>query len=164
MHLDEISEYKTLAIEKILSNQNIVKALKYTSPDFLSKPDVIDPEEQIYETIFPFDFIPELTTTVKACVNISYDNVIQTANGYKRGVLIFSIWNHKNNFKTDFGKTRVDFIIEELDKTFNKARGFGIGELQFRELKGAVLNSTFTGYQLKYTPVEFNELNFGEKK
>lgn len=100
----------------------------------------------------------DLSTKQGTFLNMNYTDVIGDEGAYKNGVFVLTVMAHKDLFKTGYGKTRVDLIIEELDGLFNKARGFGIGELKFERMTMVVFNTNFSGCQLKYRPVDFGNI------
>ncbi|ASA22754.1 hypothetical protein [Paenibacillus donghaensis] len=154
--LKEISEYKDTIINRLLSDQELCKAVYYADEGFLEKPDIDDLDNLIYENIFPHRFIPDTTETAKTFVTISCTDYRPTGNSFKNGLLNIYMFTHRDLFRTDYGYTRMDFIMTKIEELMNSKRGIGLGELGFGGLNEYVVNEKFQGYVLSYRPVDFN--------
>lgn len=143
-------------INRLLSDQELCKAVFYTNSDFLDQEDIKDTGELIYRNIYPHRFIPEISTDMKTYLTISCTDYRASGNSFKHGVLGIYMFTHRDNFKTEYGYTRMDFILSKVEELLNSSRGIGIGELKFNSLNEYVVNDKFQGYVLTYRPVDFN--------
>lgn len=162
--LKELTDYKNTIIERLIGNQNLIKALYYSHSNYEEQPDLSVSEimsKVLYSNIFPFNFIPtskEELETVKGYLTISVTDIRPTKRGvhFNSGSIYLFVYMHKNMFKTDYGYLRTDFIASEIHGLLNQKSGIGIGKLEFLGMKETSINSDFHGIILHYRPVEFN--------
>jgi hypothetical protein len=154
--LEEITEYKKTVIKRLLSDQNLCKAVFYGHKDFLAQDDINNTDELVYKNIYPHRFIPDTSDTAKTYITISCTDYRPSGTSFKNGILGIYMFTDKNNFKTDYGYTRMDYILSRVEELMNSQRGIGIGELNFNSLNEYVVNEKFQGYALTYRPVDFN--------
>lgn len=154
--LDELSSMKTEILTRLISNQDICKAVYYNEEDFLDQPEVDNPHSLIYSNIFPYQVIRDLVDETKTYINLSFNNFQQINNSFKRGFITFSVVTHIDIVRTSYGFLRYDFIANKIDEMMNQERGFGLGRLQFNEFNEFVVKDKFIGLYLRYVPVDFN--------
>jgi len=162
--LRELTEYKNTIVERIIKNQNLVKALYYSHSNYEEQPDLSFDEiknKVLYSNIFPFNFIPtgkDELKNVKGYLTISVTDIRPTKNGvhFNSGSIFISVYIHKDMFRTDYGYLRTDFIASEIHELLNQKSGIGIGKLEFKGMREASINSDYHGVILHYRPVEFN--------
>lgn len=154
--LSEISDYKNTIIERLLSDQELCKALYYQTPDFLEQPDIEDASELIYNNIYPHRFIPTIDQTMWTYVTMALGDFRLIKRSFKVGTIAINVFTHRTTFKTDYGCTRVDYIVNKIDEMMNEQRGTGVGKLEFDYLKEYVVNENFQGYCIAYRSVDFN--------
>lgn len=153
--LSEISDYKNTIIKRLLTDQDLCRALHYQVPNFLEKPD-IDPVGLIYQNIFPHRFIPDIKMETGTYITFALGDFKLVNNNFKTGIVSINIFTHRDTFKTEYGCTRTDFIVNKVDELLNYKDGIGIGKLQFKSLNEYVINEKFQGYVITYQPVDFN--------
>lgn len=143
---------------RILSSQELCKAIYYTDTNFLEKPDIEDLSSLIYENIFPYKKVPnDGETEVKTYITMSFGGFKKVTGGFfKSGRIWINAIVNLGNMKTDYGILRTDYIVSEIDKLVNDDRGIGIGKVQFYSLDDIYVNKNYLGAQICYELVEFN--------
>ncbi|KAF6626947.1 hypothetical protein H6F38_23100 [Paenibacillus sp. EKM208P] len=116
------------------------------------------PEELLYQNIFPYTFIPETAVEKKTFITMAFNGFQLVDNAYKSGYITLNVFTHKDLMKTDYGKTRTDFIIQEIDRIFNGIDGISIGKLQYDSAGDLVVNNSYYGMSIRYKMWEFNRL------
>lgn len=151
----ELGTNKNEILTRLISSENLVKALTYSDTNFLDKPMPDDPTTLIYNQIFPFSKVPSTTDTAKTYITMKF--------GYKPEGVYFKISSiylyiitHTSLIRTDYGMLRYDFLANEIDKLFNMQRGIGIGKLPFYEMSDIQVNDNWLGVYIKYCSTEFN--------
>ena len=152
----ELGEYKNKIMMCLLSNQNIVKALTYNTPDFSTKPDVDDPSSLIYNNIFPYKNIPLTQNEQKTFITMCFSDYRKTGRSFKIGYIDFYIFTHFNLMPTDLGILRTDYILSEIDDLFNEYTDLGIGRLMFDKMNEFQINEYFSGYIISYKDTSYN--------
>lgn len=155
-YLGELSKYKEIAIGKLLSDMDLCKAVYYNEQNFLEQENIDDTGVLVYENIFPYRFIPDTQTEMKTFITLTFGRVEGMNNSFKIGKFHFNVFTHRDLFKTDYGSTRVDYIVSKIDKMFNYKNTLGIGKLKFGHLDEIAVNDKFIGVSICYVPVEFN--------
>ncbi|MBU7316144.1 hypothetical protein KQX66_10760 [Paenibacillus sp. SM 69] len=154
---NELSEYKFTIINRLLDCDELCKAVSYNDTDFLMRSSVSDPaDELVYNHIFPYRFIPEVNESKKTFITLSLRKFQLINNSFKKGLIYLNIFTHRDLFKTDYGCTRIDFILNKVDEMFNQKRGIGIGQLEFVDMDEIVVNEKYQGNYICYKPVDFN--------
>ena len=156
--LKDISKYKHEILLKLISSENIVRALVNNQADFLN-PAYPLPENTatlIYNNIFPYRKIPDVTTVQKTYITTRFGGYRKVKNIYKTGTITFFIFTHTDLLRTDYGELRTDFIVSEIDQLFNDSRNFGIGRLEFDAMDELDINDSYTGMWIRFKLLEFN--------
>lgn len=141
----EIIEYKLTAMNAVVNNENIVKAIHAKDPSG----ELLEPGDLYYSHIFPFAYIPETLDTAGCYITfeISMPSVSTVNYFFKDVLLTITIICHQAmmQMKEDeplgsTGATRTDFIAVEIDKLFNKTTGIvGRQELELvSNIEGAI--------------------------
>lgn len=156
-HLEDLSKDKYTVLNRLLNNQNIMKAVTYNDTDFLDKQDVTTPEKIIFDRIFPHRFIPKTSEQQKTYITIGFGDYRPVKGGsFKSGKVTFSVFTHQDLFKTDYGALRTDFILTEIDLIINSKDGLGIGRTEFFKMDELSINSDYHGGYITYKIIEFN--------
>lgn len=153
--LSEITDYKNTFMSRVLEDQELCKAIFYTDQGFLEKDNIYDTSELIYKNIFPHRFIPETASEAQTYITLSCTDYRPTGRSFKNGQLGIYMFTHRDLFKTDYGYTRMDYIMTKVEELMDGKRGIGLGELVFGGLNEYVVNDKFQGYVLTYRPVDF---------
>ncbi|QWU14436.1 hypothetical protein SAMN04487895_101748 [Paenibacillus sophorae] len=154
--LKEITEYKKTVIKRLINDNGLCKAIFYNDEDFLDREDVIHTDDLIYNNVYPHRFIPEVTSTAKTYITVSCTDYRPSGNSFKNGMLNIYMFTHRDLFKTDYGYTRMDYVMTKVEELINGERGIGVGELGFGGLNEYIVNEKFQGYVLTYRLVDFN--------
>lgn len=154
--LEKLSADKITVMQRILSSQEICKALKYSATDFLDQPDIEDNSSLIYERVFPFKKIPDFNNEKTAFITLSFNNYKPVRNSFKSGLIYIHVLVHQDIMRTDYGMLRTDFLISEIDKLMNSKQGIGIGKVEFYEMDEFSTNEKYVGVYVAYRLVEFN--------
>lgn len=153
--LKEISKYKQNILMKLISSDKIVKAVANEPENFLEHP-VDDPYALIYDQIYPYNRIPNVEEERKTFITIKHGGYKLINNSFKSGYITFFVYTHTKLMKTDYGETRSDYIISEIDELFNKSRDFGIGELKFDGMDEMPGNDKYFGQWIRYKVADWN--------
>jgi len=154
--LQELSGYKYTIINRLLDSEELCKALFYNDTDFLSKKCLTDPSELVYRNIYPYRFIPDVKDTKSTYITISFRKFQLVNNSFKKGLIYLNIFTHRDLFQTDYGCTRIDYLLNKTDELFNQQRGIGIGKLEYEDMDELVVNEKYQGAYICYRPVDFN--------
>lgn len=152
---ESLARDKATVIDKILSCNDIIKALYYNEPNFLDQPD-IDPSSLLYDRLFPHRFVPGTSEQKKTYITISFGKYRPVKNSFKSGLITFSVFTHQELFRTDYGSLRTDFIITKLDEIFNEAEGLGVGKAGFYDMDALSVNTDYHGSYVSYKTYDFN--------
>lgn len=134
-----------------------MKAVVYDTPNFFDKEAILNPEDYIFDRIFPHRFIPKTSEKQKTYITIGFGDYRPIKGGsYKSGKITFSVFTHQDLFRTDYGMLRTDYIISEIDKLTNQSSGLGIGKTEFFKMDELSLNPDYHGSYITYRLVEFN--------
>jgi len=153
----ELSTYKQNIIIAIIANSNIVKAIYNTDSNFIdqSLPSGFDANNLVYQQVFPYRFIPEISEEAKNYLTMSFTNYKKLGNQYKAGYMYFYVLCHKSLVQTDYGCLRYDYILNELDEMFSEERGYGLGKLEFNSMDDISFGDDYVGVSLSYRIVDF---------
>lgn len=155
MRFKELSEYKNNILIKIISNENLVKAITNCTEDFLDQPLIDDVTSIIYDSLYPYRYVPQTSTSSKVYLTMAFTDYKKLGTQYKSGKIYFYAFCHKSLVRTSYGCLRYDFIAEELDTMFSEERGYGLGKLEFDSMSDILLNDDYVGISLGYRIVDF---------
>jgi hypothetical protein len=154
----ELGQYKQSIVLKLIQSQEICKAIHYQQENFLDLDDIDDPTALIYKNIFPHSFVPTVTDQAKTYLAVHFSRFRNINGSFKSGIIYVSVFSHRTLFKTDYGTTRIDFLLNKIDESLNEYRGIGIGKLEFYEMDEFTVHNanTYSGAYIAYKPVDFN--------
>ena len=119
-----LTELKNKIMLKIISDQELVKAVVVKTEDFL---DTITTNEQnqliqspielLRTQIFPYRSIDLPVEAEKTYITCAFVNFRKVSNVYKNGIVYFYIILPRNIEKTSYG-IRYDFIADKLEELF----------------------------------------------
>ena len=141
-----------ILVNKVLSNQRLMKLLYYTMKDPLSQPNLTDEQAT---SLFgkQIKTVPKLYVdgSVLAYMIISFDNFIESSNPeFRDNIIEFDIICHFDSWQLNDFDLRPYRIAAELDSMLDKQKLTGIGLLEFVGASQIVLNSEFAGLCLMY--------------
>ena len=153
MNLKELGIYKNTAIQKLLTNTDIVSIVT-PNQEF-------DVERLLSENIFPYEYIPETTDTERTYICIETVVPRFKTNSCTDIQIVLYIFTHKKLMKcedvVDEVGTRIDILCHKIDELFNGSDDFGIGGLQ--QMSVLPYKSITSNYYVKafiYFVPEFN--------
>ena len=148
--------YKEKVLKKLVDSDNLTKLVNYTDTNCLDLPSLENPQDLLYNKIFPYRFIPTTEDTVGSYIMMGFGNIEPTQGlAFKDVVLTLYIMCHKNNIRTDYGG-RDDLILNEIDYLFNNERGLGIGKAEYLKANDELWNTNYSGYWISYKLTNFN--------
>lgn len=153
--LQELGKDRLEVLKRLISSQELCKALKYDNPDFLGYPDIEDPSELINTKIFPYNRVPGLDELTSSFVTFSFRDYRPVKNKFKSGLIHFQVLVHNKLISTDYEMLRYDYILSCIDDLFNET-DIGIGKLQFSKLDEFYVNTEYVGMYIQYKLWEFN--------
>jgi len=153
--LSEITTYKNTILTKLISNENIVKALGNNVANFLDVPFTANPRTLLFENIFPYAFVPDTQEDQQSYITIMF-KFKKGKHYYKVGSIGFYVFSHKDILKTNYPWLRTDYIINQIDEIFNESKELGIGELQFNRMEDVKVSNVHSGCYIEYTDLSFN--------
>jgi hypothetical protein len=152
----ELSKNKLTILMKLIEDERIVKCLVNNEQNFLdvSLPSDFNVTSLIYNSIYPYKFIPAIETEPKTYITMSFrykpDGIT-----FKNGSIYFYIFTHNSLITTDYGMLRYDFLVNKIDEIFNSSRDIGIGKLPFYEMGDIPINENYSGVYLAYQSTEW---------
>lgn len=150
-----LAKDKNTFLNAIISNRDIMKAVVYNQNDFLDQLDVNNPEDYVYENVFPHRFIPDTNEQKKTIITMSFGAFKPIKGSFKSGIVTFTVLTHQDLFRTDYGILRHDFIIQRLDELFN-GKGVGLGKMEFYTMDEVSLNERYHGAYISFKMYDFN--------
>ena len=152
----ELGQNKLTILMKLIGNEDIVKCLVNNQFNFLdiSLPMDFDVTSLIYNSIYPYRFIPQIQTEPKTFITMRFG---YKPNGmtYKNGSIYFYIITHNSLIRTDYGMLRYDFLANKIDELMNSSRDIGLGKLPFHDMDDFIVNENYIGIYLAYKSTEF---------
>jgi len=152
----ELGQNKLTILMKLIGNEDIVKCLVNNQFNFLdiSLPMDFDVTSLIYNSIYPYRFIPQIQTEPKTFITMRFG---YKPNGmtYKNGSIYFYIITHNSLIRTDYGMLRYDFLANKIDEMMNSSRDIGLGKLPFHDMDDFIVNENYIGIYLAYKTTEF---------
>ena len=152
----ELGQNKLTILMKLIGNEDIVKCLVNNQSNFLdiSLPMDFDVTSLIYNSIYPYRFIPQIQTEPKTFITMRFG---YKPNGmtYKNGSIYFYIITHNSLIRTDYGMLRYDFLANKIDEMMNSSRDIGLGKLPFHDMDDFIVNENYIGIYLAYKSTEF---------
>ena len=152
----ELGQNKLNILMKLIGNEDIVKCLVNNQSNFLdiSLPIGFDVASLIYDSIYPYRFVPQIQTEPKTFITMRFG---YKPNGmtYKNGSIYFYIITHNSLIRTDYGMLRYDFLANKIDELMNSSRDIGLGKLPFYDMDDFIVNENYIGIYLAYKSTEF---------
>lgn len=151
----------SLIIERILSNQNILKLLAYGVRDWQSKPPVTNEMiKEMFETK-QISSVPKIKVDrpEKTYLRLTYGTMIRNAINpeYRDNTFGIDIICHYDQWDLGDFDLRPYRIAGEIDSMLDKTHLTGIGELEFISATPYIYDEEFAGVSLTYLAIRGNE-------
>lgn len=155
--LARLSTIRSRLIERLLTSEELMKAVVHDSTNFLEQPAVVDPEQYLYQRIFPIRHFPgKHVNEQKTVVSVSLENIQSVQREYKSGMICFNVYTHINLCQCESELLRTDFIIRKIDELFHRSQDFGIERLEFEKLDVLkIFNPNYYGDSITYRMLDF---------
>lgn len=152
----ELAQYKQDIAIKLISNDNLLKALTNNQINFLDYPAPKDPALLFYKHIYPYKPITSKFNESKAYITMSFVNFkpVNRSHQIKEGDIYFYIICAESLMRTDYG-LRTDYIVNQIDELFNDIRGIGLGKLELGSMSDIQIGDGYLGAVLSYHVTEF---------
>lgn len=152
----ELGKYKVAVLEKLISSQDLCKAIYYNDSNFLDMPDILDTSELIRSNIFPYNRVLDFTPNKSTFLTFNFRDYRLVGNKFKSGSVEFHVLTHQDYIVTDYESLRHDMILSYIDEIFNEDRELGIGKLLFNKMDEYEVNSEYVGTLISYKLWDFN--------
>ena len=155
-----LTEIKTQISSKIISNEEIIKALIIPDEDFL---DIIptleqqlildEPDVLIRQQIMLTRNVTSKTNKDMPYITSAYVNFQKESLTYQSGIVYFYIIIPNRLEKTSYG-IRYDFIGDKLDEIFSSV-GNSIGRFEFYERSDIPIDQDCMGHFISFKMLDF---------
>lgn len=151
----------SLIIERILSNQNVLKLLTYNTKDWKSKPPVTgDMIKEMFETQ-QISSVPriKIDRPEKTYLRLIYGTTVRNSTNpeFRDNTFGIDIICHYDNWDLGDFELRPYRIAGEIDSMLDKTHLTGIGELEFVSATPYIYDEEFAGVSLTYLAIRGNE-------
>lgn len=154
-----LTELKNKTLVKIISDQELVKALVINTEDFLeitptNEQNILlqSPSSLIRNQIFPYKSIPLPSEDEKTYITSAFVNFRKVSNVYKNGIVYFYVIIPRKLEKTNYG-IRYDFICDKLEQLFENGN---IGEFELDDRGDfEVGNLNYLGHYIRFKIKDF---------
>lgn len=151
----------SLIMERILSNQNVLKLLTYNTKDWKSKPPVTgDMIKEMFETQ-QISSVPriKIDRPEKTYLRLIYGITIRNSTNpeFRDNTFGIDIICHYDNWDLGDFELRPYRIAGEIDSMLDKTHLTGIGELEFVSATPYIYDEEFAGVSLTYLAIRGNE-------
>ncbi len=150
--MSEITKHKTTILQKLLSDEELIKAVYYPDSNYLDKPKP-DTGLIMYRNIFPYRYVPTTTEEARAYITMSI-SYRKSGTYFKVGSITLFVFCNQDIMTTDYGFLRVDHIISRIDTIINKSREFGIGKIELDMVDEMVVEGKMPGMYIRYKMVD----------
>ena len=144
---------------KLVSNQNLCRLLKYQTRDALSdKYENVNGIDLLHKQIL---IVPKVfddsTQKMSYVIAVFHNYIINVFNSeFKTATIRFDIACPYDEWLLDERSLRPYLIMQEIDTMFNTQKLSGIGTLQFERADPLTLTPWIGGYSMRYSINEFN--------
>lgn len=151
---ERLTYFKEQILFSFIANQNICKLLSYNTSDALSLPDITIPTSLMYDVIFPYKYVPDVTSDKKSYITLDFTEFELTRSNPKNinFNLIVYMFTHKDLFVTDDG-LRVDLLLNEVDQEIQE-KVLGFGSVYLNLCRSFWLDKDYGGYYVMYKMYE----------
>lgn len=146
-------QFKTRIATMLCANQDIVEVLDVEDPN----------KELLYNTIYPFIYIPGIEETVRTVICYVLDCPRIDKNEYfKEARLVFYVISHRDHMKTTYGGTRTDVLEGLIINMLNWSVELGL-ELRLKASEEKNISNNYHARIITFETLKLNSLNCGIK-
>ena len=150
-----------LIMERILSNQNVLKLLWYNTRDWKSKPDVTGEQIQEMFDTKQISSVPKIKIDrpEKTYLKLIYGTMVRNSTNpeYRDNTFGIDIMCHYDNWDLGNFDLRPYRIAGEIDSMLDGTHLTGIGQLEFVTCTPYIYNEEIAGVSLTYYAVRGHE-------
>ena len=145
-----VSDYKMELLSDMYKNEKIVAGIDSQAPEYVPG----EPDSLMYVNLFPFMRVPETQNVADTYILISVDiDRVSRYNGtYAR--YLTTMWAlasmDRMRMPPQYGATRIDYLAEELTRTFHGQRKFGFSEFELISSKEVLLDVKYLYRELMF--------------
>lgn len=151
----------SIIIERIMSNQNVLKLLTYNTRDWKDKPDITPEQVANILASQQVSSVPKIVIDhdTKTYIRLIYGTTVRSATNpqYRDNTFGIDIICHYDTWDLGDFEMRPYRIAGEIDSMLDNTRLTGIGLLEFISCAPYVYNSEFQGVTLTYLAVRGQE-------
>lgn len=154
----ELNKLKTKVADEILSNQTILKLIRYDNDNPLDQPDIDNPQELLDSYIYlkPRAYDTQWTTKSILTTNCVARGV-RNSNTYAEISLVFMIVIHSEILTLENGEDRMFDICDELHKSFHDSSDFGVGKIEFADFREVNGSSDYYTAMMSFKVTAYNK-------
>lgn len=138
---------------KFLNNQNLLKLLKHSTPDALSRPDISNDikAEMINKNIRVVPKLP-FNQSQESVIIITFDSFITNDNNpeFRDNVIMIDVLCPIDTWVMSDYMLRPYKIMHEIDGMLNRSKLNGIGKVDFVSANSLILSEELAGFTLAY--------------
>ena len=163
MNLDAFYNYKNQLMNDLLTNEEIVRLLHDDCKL------ITDPGDLMYTQVFPYEYIPDTVehgmTFICCDVDIMSSSYRYGASGVVDPLLLYPylyIWvfTHKSKLRLpNGGGVRTDRLCNEIAKTINGSRDYGLGTLNLDGVRRYAPIADYQGKVITFRAKDVNRWN-----
>lgn len=151
----------SLIMERILSNQNVLKLLAYNGRDWQQKPNVTSEMiKEMFETK-QISSVPKIKIEKpeKTYLRLIYGSMVRNTTNpeYRDNTFGIDIICHYDNWELGDFDLRPYRLAGEIDSMLDKTHLTGIGELEFVSASPYIYDEEFAGVSLTYLAIRGHE-------
>ena len=151
-----VTDYKNNLVKKILSDDIIVKALHYSTPNFISLALPADKTTLTNKNIFPYKHVPGIQEEAETFITMSFRFEWDGAN--KRTLrdmsMFIYIFTHQRLQKTDYEAIRTDMIADRIEALLQATFCFGVNRVLLKSrYEYNMAESEYSGCVLQFDAV-----------
>jgi hypothetical protein len=150
MQLQEFYDYKNQLMNDLLTNEAIVKLLN-------SNLSMDDAGSLVYTQVFPYEYVPETVQDGKTFICCDVDiQGIENGKTFLAPILYVWVFAHRSSLRLPNGGVITDALCNEICKTINGSRMYGLGELNLYACKRFAPMTDYQGKVLVFHAKDFS--------
>lgn len=156
------TKWKQEAIAKLLTDDELMKLLYYSTPDCLRQKSLTEDQRHslLDKQIYPYRYIDQIAEKKKSYISMGMSNFVpqegfrQFSDDYIQGYFYFFVLVDRSIINTDTG-CRTDLVASRIYELFQEQKVFGMGEARLEACTELwEQNNDFGGYTLGFRVVD----------